>query len=142
MAAYPPRITISTTRSTERCTAALPYRKTIVCYWLSCLAGRSATTTAPFWKTTSYYRPLNYLRAGRTLMASDKTVFTVSLYNDNAYPWCVSDKSFFRRVNQFSGLGFLMSGALYRSHVLPAWTDKLAWDNMLQVRISCFQLGR
>ena len=85
---------------------------------------------------------LNYLRAGRTLMASDKTVFTVSLYNDNAYPWCASDKSFFRRVNQFSGLGFLMSGALYRSHVLPAWTDELVWDNMFQVRISCFQLGR
>ena len=81
---------------------------------------------------------LNYLRAGRTLMASDETVFTVSLYNDNAYPWCASDRGFFRRVDHFSGLGFLMSRALYRSHVLPAWTDTRVWDNLFQVRAPCF----
>ena len=79
---------------------------------------------------------VNYLRAGRTLMASDETVFTVSLYNDNAYPWCASDGSFFRRVDHFSGLGFLMSAAIYRSFVLPAWTTTLVWDNLCQVRSS------
>ena len=84
---------------------------------------------------------LNYLRAGRTLMASDETVFTVSLYNDNAYPWCASDRSFFRRVDHFSGLGFLMSAAIYRSFVLPEWTTTLVWDNLFQVRASYWFLN-
>ena len=84
---------------------------------------------------------LNYLRAGRTLMASDETVFTVSLYNDNAYPWCASNRSFFRRVDHFAGLGFLMSAAIYRSFVLPAWTTTLVWDNLFQVRAPYWSLN-
>ena len=84
---------------------------------------------------------LDYLNAAVGIMESDATIFTASLYNDNAYPWCASNTSFFRRIDHFSGLGFIMSKKWYRDLVIPNWNDDNVWDHNLQEVTARFNMS-
>ena len=73
-----------------------------------------------------------YMEAGIRLMKRDTSIFTVSLYNDNSYPWCASNTTFFRRIDHFSGLGFMMSRNWYLELVKDNWDEEKVWDHNLQ----------
>ena len=75
---------------------------------------------------------LAYLNIGKSVMEKDQTIFAVSLHNDNAFPWCARNPDFFRRTEQFSGLGFITSGTIYHEFIRPNWKSDITWDVLLQ----------
>jgi hypothetical protein len=65
-------------------------------------------------------------------MASDATVFTGSLFNDNSYPPYAVNHSSFRRVDHFAGLGFVISRRRYVHELRPTWGGLQNWDETVQ----------
>ena len=75
---------------------------------------------------------LMYARAGMDLMDKDESVFSVSFFNDHSHIPHAREPSDFRRIDHFSGLGFMISQRGYMSHLRHAWSRNKAWDIMVQ----------
>lgn len=74
-----------------------------------------------------------YFEKGMNLMARDRTVFAVSAYNDNSFPWVAYSGTFFRHISHFSGYGFVLSRVNFHQYLAKSWDDTIVWDHFFHV---------
>mmetsp|Transcript_13347 Transcript_13347/g.43619 ORF Transcript_13347/g.43619 Transcript_13347/m.43619 type:complete len:609 (+) Transcript_13347:29-1855(+) len=85
---------------------------------------------------------LLYFWSTAWLLEHDPSLWCVSAWNDQGYPHVVSDPSSLGRTDFFPGLGWMITGRLWREELAGKWPAKAStgWDHWM--RLSSVSLGR
>lgn len=85
---------------------------------------------------------LLYFWSTAWLLEHDPSLWCVSAWNDQGYPHVAIDPSALGRTDYFPGLGWMITGKLWREELAPKWprTATTGWDHWM--RLSSTSQGR